>query len=133
MTGNQEALVKYRLEQADESLDAARLLLNDGKYRPALSRAYYAMFYAVLSLLAVRGLGTSKHAGALAAFDTEFVKNGTFEKEFSRWLHEAFDLRQRADYREMFTVSEERTESVLKNAQDFVAGVGSYLEQTDTS
>jgi uncharacterized protein (UPF0332 family) len=44
------ALVSYRLEQAEESLDAASLLLNEGLTRPSLNRSYYAMFYAVLAL-----------------------------------------------------------------------------------
>ena len=98
ITANVQALLTYRLEQADESLDAARVLLEKGLDRPAVNRAYYAMFYAVLALLATRKRETSKHGGAISLFDKEFVKAGTFNKDFSRWLHEAFDLRQRSDY-----------------------------------
>jgi len=46
-----------------------------------------------------------------------------FDKEFSKWLTEAFDLRQRADYQEMFTVSEDRAKTVLENARIFINGV----------
>jgi len=98
ITENIRALVTYRLEQADESLGAARVLLEKRLDRPAVNRAYYAMFYAVLALLATRKQETSKHSGAISLFDKEFVKPGAFTKDFSRWLHEAFDLRQRADY-----------------------------------
>jgi uncharacterized protein (UPF0332 family) len=126
VTGNRQALVRYRLEQADESLDSARLLLANGKLRPAVSRAYYAMFYAVLALLALRGRAISKHAGAVSLFDAEFVKNGVFDRDLSRWLHEAFDLRQRADYREMFAISQERVASLLGNAEDFVRAVNAH-------
>jgi uncharacterized protein (UPF0332 family) len=56
-------------------------------------------------------------------FDREFVKTGAFDKEFSRWLHEAFELRQRADYREMVTVSYDRARDVLSNAGVFLEGV----------
>jgi uncharacterized protein (UPF0332 family) len=98
ITENIQALVTYRLEQAHESLDAARVLLEKKLDRPALNRAYYAMFYAVLALLATRKRETSKHSGAISLFDKEFVKAGMFDKDFSRWLHEAFDLRQRSDY-----------------------------------
>ncbi len=48
------ALVAYRLEQADESLTAAEILLRGKLIRPAVNRAYYAMFYAVLALLALQ-------------------------------------------------------------------------------
>ncbi len=76
-----QALVQYRLEQADESLAAARLLVEAGLFRQAAGRAYYAMFYAVLALLAFRGLGASKHSGVLGLFDREFVKEGVFGQE----------------------------------------------------
>ena len=102
------ALVRYRLEQADEALRAARLLCEAKMFRQAAGRAYYATFYAVLALLAFRGLGTSRHSGALGLFDREFVKEGLFDAEQSKCLHELFDLRQRADYREMFAVSPQR-------------------------
>jgi len=97
-TANVKALVDYRLEQADESLEAARILLGQDLTRPSVNRSYYAMFYAVLALLAARKQETSKHSGAISLFDREFVKTGIFPKELSRWLHGAFDLRQRTDY-----------------------------------
>ena len=94
-----------------EALEAAKLLLQANMCRQAAGRAYYAMFYAVTALLALRQLGTSKHAGALTLFDREFVKRGLFGQEHSRSLHELFDLRQRADYRDLFEVSHDRAES----------------------
>ena len=93
MSNNIKALVSYRLEQADESLEAARVLLEQDLTRPSLNRSYYAMFYAVLALLTTCKQETSKHSGAISLFDKEFVKTGMFKKEFSRWLHDAFDLR----------------------------------------
>lgn len=122
-----EALVQYRLEQADESLDSSQILLDNKKLRPSVSRSYYAMFYAVLALLTIEGLHTSKHSGAIALFNREFVKKGMINKEFSRWLQEAFDLRQRADYREMFSISQERSNRVLEHARAFVAEVKNMI------
>lgn len=125
--GNRGALVAYRMEQADESLDSARLLLANGKRRPSVNRAYYAMFYAILALLAAQGRSTSKHAGAVAVFDRDFVKDGLFDRDLSRWLHEAFDLRQRSDYREMFVVSDKRARVALARAERFVARLKEHL------
>ena len=121
------SLVKCRMAQATEALEAAKLLLEAKMCRQAAGRAYYAMFYAVTALLALRQLGTSKHAGALALFDREFVKKGAFGQEHSRNLHELFDLRQRADYRDLFEVSYERAESAVVVAERFVDEVRKYL------
>jgi len=58
---NLRALADYRLEQADESLLAGIVLLAEGLYRPAVNRAYYAMFCTIMSLLAIKQMVTSKH------------------------------------------------------------------------
>jgi uncharacterized protein (UPF0332 family) len=115
MTENIQALVTYRLEQADESLEAARILLGNNLIRPSVNRAYYAMFYAVLALLAQGKKETSKHSGAIALFDRDFVKQGIFKKEYSRWLHDAFDLRQRSDYAAEYHASPEDAESQVQS------------------
>jgi len=73
-----EDLLRYRMEQAYETLREAEILLNESALRGAINRAYYAMFYALLALLATKRLGTSKHSGALALFDREFVRPGCF-------------------------------------------------------
>ena len=66
-------LIRYRMAQAEEALADAAMLLERGSLRAVLIRAYYAMFYAVLALLNLLGKGTSKHSGAIALFDREFV------------------------------------------------------------
>jgi uncharacterized protein (UPF0332 family) len=129
MTENIQALVTYRLEQADESLEAARTLLDKKLIRPSVNRAYYAMFYAVLAFLARRKKETSKHSGAIALFDRDFVKQGIFKKDYSRWLHDAFDLRQRSDYAAEYHASAEDAELTLKNGEMFVDEVKKVLSK----
>jgi hypothetical protein len=57
-----------------------------------------------MGLLAAEKKETSKHSGVIALFDRDFVKKGLFSKDFSRWLHAAFDMRQRSDYAAGHTV-----------------------------
>jgi uncharacterized protein (UPF0332 family) len=127
MSTEMDQLMLYRLEQADESLEAADLLLINQKYRPAVNRSYYAMFYAILALLVPTKQQSSKHSWVITLFDRDFVRTGVFQKEFSEWLHEAFNLRQRADYRELFIVSREQATTQLEHAQRFVAAVKTQL------
>lgn len=133
MTENVKALVSYRLEQAVESLAAGKLLLEQGLFRPSINRSYYAMFYSVLALLTTRREETSKHGRAIAIFDKEFVKTGVFSKEFSRWLHEAFDLRQRSDYSPQYQATEEDTKQTLNHAASFVNEIKSKLADMSSS
>jgi uncharacterized protein (UPF0332 family) len=87
------------------------------------------MFYAVLALLAQGKKETSKHSGAIALFDRNYVKQGIFKKNYSRWLHDAFDLRQRSDYTAEYHVSPEDAEMTLTNAEMFVEEVKKVLSK----
>ena len=129
ITENIKALMTYRLEQANESLEAATALLEKDLIRPSVNRAYYAMFYAVLALRTLEKKETSKHGGAIALFDRNFVKKGIFAKDFSRWLHDAFDLRQRSDYAALYRVSMDEAEKTLENARAFVMEVTRQIKK----
>ncbi len=90
---NFQALIKYRLEQAQEALEDATLLLDAGRYRAAANRLYYACFYAVVAALLTRRLQYSKRAAVIAFFDKEFIRSSQLPKEYSRTLHRAFNER----------------------------------------
>ena len=127
-TDNIRTLVQYRLKQAEDTLRASTLLM-EHRLDGVMNRSYYAMFYAVLALLALRQLETSKHAGAISLFDREFVHTGVFPRELSRWLHQAFRQRLAADYAPLNTVTEDEERQVLDEASQFVAQVKAYLIQ----
>lgn len=120
-------LLRYRIEQAHDTVREAEILLASEALRGAINRAYYAMFYAALALLATQQLGTSKHGGVIALFDREFVKPGTFAPALSRSLHVAFDLRQTHDYGEIIAPDRETAERLVAEARDFVNAVETYL------
>ncbi len=125
--GQLEDLLRYRMEQAHETLREAEILLRESAWRGVVNRAYYAMFYALLALLATKGLGPSKHSGALALFDREFVKTGVFPRTLSRSLHLAFDRRQTHDYGELTPTDRSIAEETLTDARAFVAAIESHL------
>jgi uncharacterized protein (UPF0332 family) len=113
-------LIAYRLNQAAETLDAARELSAAGHYRDAVNRVYYAMFYCGLALLASKGLGASKHSGVLSLFNRHFTKTGEFPVEDARHLQEAFELRQNSDYREFVQITSEQVEEAVAKAEVFL-------------
>ena len=124
-----EALIAYRLEQANEAIEEAQLMNDAGHLRAAINRAYYAMFYAVQALLAKGGISTSKHSGAISMFNREFVKTGVFSRDLSRWLHNLFELRQDADYGDLFEASTKQADQALEQARAFVARVQAHLQR----
>lgn len=128
MTEDKKALIKYRLLQARDSIKEADVLLREGmSYRSVMNRLYYAMFYGVLALLQDRQIGTSKHSGAISFFDKEFIKTGKFNREYSKALHRAFELRQKGDYMEQSEVTKQDIDEIRPKAEDFLNKVEGYL------
>lgn len=126
---NRLELCRYRLQQAYEALDEAKLLLEAGHLRGAINRSYYAMFYALQVLVIQNMAKVSKHSGVISYFDREFVKPGVIDQKFSKWLHRLFDLRQDADYGDMFTPTEKQTNDAFAQAKEFVQRIEAYHEE----
>ena len=87
-------LALHRLQQATESLEEARYLLDGGKsLRSVANRVYYGMFYAVLALMIYEPYTSSKHSGALSYFNKRFgpdwKERDKFFKEFEESLRKS--------------------------------------------
>ena len=116
------------LDKAVQSIRAAELLLNEGYFSFAASRAYYSMFYAVEALLLSRELSFSRHSGVITAFGKEFVKTGAFDSRFHRYLINAFELRNAGDYGAVQAVSEENARQVIEESRELLAVIDQFLE-----
>ena len=97
-------LVMYRLKSAKERLDSAKILLEAGKYKDSIGRSYYAIFTAVRAVLAKDEVDFSKHAGVISYFQREYIKKGIFDKKYSKYLQEVFQIRNNCDYDDFYIV-----------------------------
>lgn len=58
-------LSKYGFETSLENLEDAKLMFENGRYKNALNRAYYAIFHAIRSVNTLKGFDSSKHSGVM--------------------------------------------------------------------
>ena len=119
-------LSEYRISQAYEAISEAQILGDSGHYRGAINRSYYAMFYALQVLVIQDNVKVTKHSGAISHFDRWYVKTGKIDREFSRWLHRLFDLRQDADYGDMYEPSESQCREAIEKSEKFVERIRSF-------
>jgi hypothetical protein len=91
-------LARYRLNDAKEKLESARILLQENHFKDSLSRSYYAMFSAVRALLALKEMDRSKHSGVISLFNQHFVKTNIIDTGYGRMLKKAQYSRERSDY-----------------------------------
>lgn len=120
--------VEQYVRLATEDLAAAQDNIRLGHLRVAVSRAYYAMFYATTALLGSRGLWRSKHQGIIAAFGEHLVKPGLIEARYGRILADAFEARLDSDYAPHPDLTETMAQQLIANAEDFVRCVVQFLE-----
>ena len=103
---------------------------NSSAVTSIINRVYYAMFYAVLALLIFENFASSKHSGILSFFNRRFIKTGVFPEEIGRSINNAFELRQRGDYREYIELTYEQVEPFMGKARIFVQTIQEYLNKS---
>lgn len=115
------------LLKAQQSLDAAKLLLCNDYPNYATSRAYYTMFYIASAFLEGEQLNFSKHSAVIAAFGREFAKPQRIPPEFHRYLIEAQELRTAGDYGQLNAITIDQATEQIDRAEQFLAIATQYI------
>jgi uncharacterized protein (UPF0332 family) len=121
-----EALARHRLSRARQAFTEGEHLLARNSPIGAVSRFYYAAFYAARALLATRQLDSSKHSGVISLFQRHFVKTGLFSKEKAQALPRSFEKRQKTDYGD-FAVVAPRLAGIARIRVEWQAGSPDHL------
>lgn len=123
-------LIKYRLSSSQEKLMSAKLLLESGLYKDSVGRSYYDIFSAIRAVLAMRQVDFSKHAGVIAYFQKEYIKTEIFDKKYSKYLQQAFQIRNSCDYDDFFIVSKQDAEEQYERAVELLAIIEEYIKES---
>jgi uncharacterized protein (UPF0332 family) len=111
---------KLLLEKAWRSLQGAELLIDNGFFELAVSRAYYAMFYIASAFVLGNDLSFSSHSAVISAFGRYFAKDDDRLRAFHRALIDAQDMRNRSDYDLDSGIGEEDAISQIAITQEFI-------------
>ncbi len=115
------------LNRSKTTLLAAQALIDKHLLSDAISRIYYAMFYATKSLFARDGLTVKRHAGLLTLFGREYVKTKVIAPEFHQILIKAFESRQKSDYDIYWKMTLDDAQTQLAAAKQFVTEIEKVL------
>ncbi len=104
-----------RIALSHEELEAARNLVDGGFPRQAISRAYYASFYAARAALEVAGEPSPKtHSGMRSRFSDLARSTPSIGPEVGRALSQLGTDRAEADYDEPSITVEEANDAIAK-------------------
>lgn len=121
------AVAKLRFDNANRCLNSANLLLDEGDYKSAANRSYYAIFYAIRAILSLDGKDFKKHSAVISYFRKEYIKTGKFESVFSNTIAKLFEVRTDSDYDDFYIISKDEVADQITNASCFINAVKEYL------
>lgn len=116
-----------RIESALENYEAARMLNEKKFYNSAMSRLYYAVFYAVNALLMFNGYSPKTHSATRSLFSQHFIKTKEFDIKYSKLLAEFYDNRQKGDYDAVYTFSQKDIDSLFPAAKQMIDEIEKYV------
>lgn len=125
-------LIQYRMQQAAECIDEVSFLIANEKYKTAVNRIYYGMFYALLALALSSQFESSKHAQLLGWFNQQFIHTGIIPQKFGKMIYKAFTLRNESDYEPFVNYEEPEIADLFDKMKEFIYAIGQILLRNDT-
>jgi uncharacterized protein (UPF0332 family) len=123
MSENLNELVKYRIQQAYETIAEVEFQIANNYLNTAVTRIYYGMFYALLALALKNNFKTSKHQQLIGWFNKEFVKSGKVDTRFGSIIHKAFEDRTDSDYGIFIEFEKAEVQNKLEEMKEFISKI----------
>ncbi len=121
-------------EKANQNIMAAQSCFDSGWYDACCNRAYYGMYHAAIAALSQEGImpttETIKHDWVQRHFVTYFCNRHKIFPHFRRFLVEAQQVRDTADYKTRL-LNQRTAKQQLTRATDFVQSILRRLETYD--
>ena len=122
-------LLKYRYDRAVETLEVAKELFKNGKYKDANNRSYYAAYYAMRAVYTLQGKDFKKHKTLLAEFNKEFVATEIFPRTIGRKISMLALIREQSDYNDFYIASIAESQQQVEIADELIKLVADYLKK----
>lgn len=121
--------IDYRIECANETLKAAKLLADNGYWNSVINRLYYVCFYAISALLYKNNINAISHSGLKHQFTLHYVKTGLIDKKLGKTFSKIFDLRQKGDYGDFYDLNKEETMSYFEPVEKLLERIQTLLTE----
>jgi len=113
-------LIDLKIERSNEAIKEVPYLIEQGFYRTAANRLYYACYYIVGALLLQKGYNARTHNGIIALFTMNFVKSGMVSDADGKLYRSLYELRLTGDYDEVKIIDKEDVVIRLQFAIQFI-------------
>ncbi|MEP6895482.1 MAG: HEPN domain-containing protein [Chloroflexota bacterium] len=119
--------IQVFITRAEESHQAAKVLLDTGFPNFSAAQSYYTMFYLTEALLHSKGLEFSSHSAVIAAYGKEFAKTKALDPKFHHRMIIVERRRAIGHYGEESNVTDEDALESFEWAGEFLQTVKEYF------
>jgi len=126
---DKDALIKYRKERSAESIQEAKLAIENDMLFNAENRIYYSIYYIVSALAIKNNFSTSKHSQLLGWFNMNFVKKKVVSTELGKIYYSAFEKRQKGDYEDLKYFTREEVNNDFLKMLEFVEFIEKLISE----
>lgn len=126
---DRNSLVAYRMQQASETIELAKFLVESQKLVIAVNRVYYGMYYALTALALKYSFETSKHGQLIGWFNKEFIASKKLDAKFGKILRNAYQNRTKGDYDAFVIFSQQEVEVMLNEMVIFIDEIQNVLNE----
>ena len=123
-----DALVKYRIEKAYETLVEAHDCAEDNHWTLTANRLYYAAYYASKALLIQNGIGAKSHEGVIGLIGQRFVIPGIITTDEAKLLARLQNMRKTGDYDDFKEWHQEDVEPLFKKVEEYLNKIKMLVE-----
>ncbi len=108
-------------------LESCKILYKNGKYSDSTSLAYYSMFLMAKALLKKKEVDAKTHEGTINLFNLKYVHEDNFDKKIYAYFASAQSKREDADYNAIDYITQEITEDLISQAEEFLREAEKFL------
>jgi uncharacterized protein (UPF0332 family) len=121
-------LIRHRIQEAEETIEDVKLLIENDRLRAAINRIYYGMFYSLLALGLAYGFETSKHPQLIGWFNKNFIHEKEIEPEYGKMINKAYNRRTKGDYDVYVDFDKDVIIEMFDDMKDFISRIKKYLD-----
>lgn len=127
--GDRNSLVKYRIKQANDTIELAKFLIDSNRLIVAVNRIYYGLYYSITALAIKFQFETSKHAQLIGWFNKKYIATDILDKRFGKILRNAYQNRTKGDYDAFVTFDKDEVFEMYIEMIDFIKEVEKLIEK----
>ena len=127
-TPSKEDILKIKIRRSRKSLLEAQKLMEYNFTNAAISRLYYACFYAATALLFKKDIFVKTHSGVKQMLGLHYVIPGLLSNEMGKFYSDIFASRMGSDYDDFADDDPEIVKEYSILANEFVSSAQNILE-----